>query len=183
MRAPVEHGDGIDGKEGDEPEEEHDDRAVSRIVFEVFPDPLHFVELTGDELAAEEEPHEVGRRQLHDDTGDVDEQADDRCERHTDTHVDEGRRDDEDDRLDGEQRHDDQEPFPGRPGPADHLLDVEVTERVEVQDDEREQETDDQEPQDVLPVFFPVLFQVEIFHRHWWMVTEGMHNPPASFFQ
>ena len=40
-----------------------------------------------------------------------------------------------------------------------------MTERIEVQDDEREQETDDQEPQDVLPVFFPVLFQVEIFHR------------------
>lgn len=146
MRTPVEHGDGIDGKERDEPQEKHDDRTVSRIVFEVFPAPLHLVELTGDELAAEEEPHEVGRRQFHDDTGDVDEQTDDRRERHTDTHVDKGRRHDEDDGLDGEQRHDHQEPFPGRPGPADHLLNIEVTERIEIQGDEREQEDDDEDP-------------------------------------
>ena len=146
MRAPVKHGDGIDRKERDEPQEKHDDRTVSRIVFEVFPAPLHLVELTGDELAAEEEPHEVGRRQFHDDTGDVDEQADDRREGHADADVDEERRDHEDDRLDGEQCHDDQEPSPGGPGLADHLLNIEVTERIEVQGDEREQENNDEDP-------------------------------------
>ena len=143
MRAPVEHGDGVDREERDEPPEEHDDHTVFRVVFEVLSAPFHLVELTGDELATEEEAHEVGRRQLHDHARDVDEQADDRREGHADADVDEGRRDHEDDRLDGEQCHDDQEPSPGGPGPADHLFDVEVAERVKVQGDERQQEHHD----------------------------------------